>query len=225
MASFTADQKAYAALAIFALSATAILVYGASQSLPPFFGPIEPVAVIWGVCLTGFFCVRYLDTQRALTDMQTAPGLGPGWLRPFAWAFLAGALFALPTIIADLAFGFPDDINVRFPWSVLHYPTMALVAETTFHLLPFALFLLLTSARGISFALIAAIALIEPAFQLLLAQSESAPLLLFTGIHLYIFNVAQLLVFRSHGFLPMYAMRIGYYLVWHIVWGELRLLS
>jgi hypothetical protein len=45
----------------------------------------------------------------------------------------------------------------------------------------------------------------------------------YVGIHLLAFNVVALEVFRRSGFVALYAFRVGYYLVWHIVWGYFRL--
>jgi hypothetical protein len=45
----------------------------------------------------------------------------------------------------------------------------------------------------------------------------------FVGAHVWLINIAQLLVFRRYGFVPMYSLRLAYYLIWHIIWGHARL--
>jgi hypothetical protein len=42
-------------------------------------------------------------------------------------------------------------------------------------------------------------------------------------IHLFVFNFLQMLVFKRYDFLKMYMFRLVYYLLWHIVWGSVRL--
>jgi hypothetical protein len=43
------------------------------------------------------------------------------------------------------------------------------------------------------------------------------------AFHILAINLAGLFLFRRFGFLPMYALRLFYYLIWHILWGYLRL--
>jgi hypothetical protein len=68
-----------------------------------------------------------------------------------------------------------------------------------------------------------ATALLEPTVQLLFQARPRAWAGAFVWVHVFAFNVAQLRVFRRHGFVSMYALRFCYYLCWHIAWGVLRL--
>ena len=43
------------------------------------------------------------------------------------------------------------------------------------------------------------------------------------GLHLFVFGMIQLSLFKRYGFVAMYTCRLAYYAVWHIIWGYLRL--
>ena len=45
----------------------------------------------------------------------------------------------------------------------------------------------------------------------------------FLAVHLFLFNLFELLVFERYDFVAMYSSRVAYYVVWHIVWGYVRL--
>jgi hypothetical protein len=42
-------------------------------------------------------------------------------------------------------------------------------------------------------------------------------------LQIYVINLQQLRIFRRFDFTSMYAFRLLYYLFWHILWGNLRL--
>jgi hypothetical protein len=65
------------------------------------------------------------------------------------------------------------------------------------------------------------VARVEPAFQiwLRLPIEGPAPLAGFVAFHVLAFNLAQLWLFVRYGFSAMLAMRVMYYLWWHIAWG------
>ena len=71
---------------------------------------------------------------------------------------------------------------------------------------------------------LAAVALLEPAFQIALSPPQT-PLWVSAavGLNVLVINLVQLAVFRRCGFAAMLAVRLAYYLLWHILWGELRL--
>jgi len=48
---------------------------------------------------------------------------------------------AIPVILVDLTVGFPRDLNIPAPRSLLFYPAMAFVAEVVFHAIPLGLLL------------------------------------------------------------------------------------
>jgi hypothetical protein len=70
------------------------------------------------------------------------------------------------------------------------------------------------------------VAFLEPVYQgIHMAASGRFSLwaVLYVGFHIFIINVCQLSLFKRYDFITMYAFRLAYYLVWHIVWGYLRL--
>jgi hypothetical protein len=108
-----------------------------------------------------------------------------------------------------------------------------MAVEVLFHLVPLTLLVLLLRAvlgvyehpAGV-WGSLAVVSLIEPVYQIrLIAGDGGYPswLLVYLGIHLTAFNLMQLGLFRRYDFLSMYGARLVYYLIWHIVWGHLRL--
>ena len=148
---------------------------------------------------------------------------GPSGL---ALVALLSALFVAPAILIDLWHPFPADLNVALPGALLFYPAMAFLAQCLFHLVPLALLVALTGGRGRAVpVIIGGAALIEPIFQVLAPGAASLPagLLAVLALHLFAFNLFQLLLFRRYGFVVMFAARLVYYLGWHILWGSARL--
>ena len=68
-------------------------------------------------------------------------------------------------------------------------------------------------------------AFLEPLFQVAhgFADKPRPWVDAYVGLHVFVFNLAQLYVFRRYDFVSMFLCRIVYYLCWHIVWGYLRL--
>jgi hypothetical protein len=147
---------------------------------------------------------------------------------------LVAAALAIPFMIAvtlaDLMLGFPDGINVSLPYALLFYPSMGLIAQFALHIIPLAI-LLSTGAilsrkigrRGLVLLCIAAVALIEAIFQIPETEGGIALLSGFVALHVFIFGVVELLIFRRYDFVSMYVFRLSYYSWWHIAWGWLRL--
>ncbi len=146
----------------------------------------------------------------------------PGWPQARRLLGLAalGAGFALPTVGLDIALPFAAGINAPLPAALAFYPAIGFVAETVFHLLPFALVGLVAPDR-LRLAIVAA-ALVEPVFQVAAGGGLDLRNAVMAAI-LFGFGLAQMLALSRHGFAAAFALRIGYYLVWHIVWGALRL--
>lgn len=158
-----------------------------------------------------------------------------GWFRAATrWrsvliALGLGGCLTLPVIIVDVMGGFPAELNVRFPESLLFYPSIGLVAESVFHLIPLALLASvwkltrfeLHRARWLAIMLVA---LVEPLLQVSFFAGQSPVWVnAFLGVYVLAFNLIALEIFRRSGFVALYATRLGYYLVWHIAWGHLRL--
>jgi hypothetical protein len=144
---------------------------------------------------------------------------------------LAGAAVAFDVLVP-----FDENMNVVWPRSVLFYPTMAFLAEVALHVLPLAV--LATTAGAVAdrwanrvdsgpqavLAAIVAVALLEAGLQAGSALAGPEPLAaLFVAPHLFVIGVVELLAFRRAGFAALATFRLTYYLVWHVVWGAVRL--
>lgn len=199
------------ALLAFAVALATPLLPGAPFAT--YFGPLPaPLAML---IVTGFGLA-------ALHRLQVAGWTPGGWPAPrdLAGAASLGALFALPTVALDLALPFPEGINAPLPDALAFYPAIGFVAETVFHALPFALVSLVAPNR-IALGVVA-VALVEPVFQVA-AGGGIDPRNSLMALILFGFSLAQLTALRRNGFAAAFAMRIGYYLIWHILWGAARL--
>lgn len=144
-----------------------------------------------------------------------------------------GALGALGLILLDLIFRFPENLNVPFPGSLPFYFIGAAVTEIMLHQLPLLLIvggvgkLLLRSLwqQSVIWSGILVVACLEPIVQIAggfytgYGPDFLIPLFMLT----YAINLVQLLTYRRAGFVAMLALRWGLYLVWHILWGPVRL--
>ena len=133
-----------------------------------------------------------------------------------------GATLAIAPVAIDITFGFPDDLNVPLPAAIPFYLAAALIAETVFHLVPLALLAVLMPPQTPVIWLVLPVVLIEPAFQVWAGAGAPVPAL-FTFASVGLVSLCQLWLFLRYGFGAMIALRLIYYLFWHIVWGGLRL--
>jgi hypothetical protein len=166
--------------------------------------------------------------------------LARGWFAIFlvqnwqGWFLAAGlaVLLALAMIFFDSRIVLPPDVNRPYPDSLLFYPTIGFVAEIFFHVLPLTLLLVILSAlfknltfEQIVWPCIIFVALWEPVFQTRFSLSAAYPwtAVIFIAVHNFLFNFIQLALFKRFDFVTMYGFRLVYYLLWHIVWGVIRL--
>ncbi|MCY3410519.1 MAG: hypothetical protein INQ03_02675 [Candidatus Heimdallarchaeota archaeon] len=151
-------------------------------------------------------------------------------LESFHVPFVLGMLFSSITILIDYTIGFGDDINVGIGDGLLFYPAIAMIVEIVFHLLPmtilYSVILKLTNNGRETALLIGTlcIASFEPTFQLIFTSFDnfSTWMVVVFWIHLFLFNLFQLRMFKKFSFNHMYIMRIGYYILWHILWEIIR---
>jgi len=191
-----------------------------------YFGDINPLIPMILIVILGIMLTLFLESRGWFTISIKENLKGVSY-----WLALA-TLFAIVTISIDLNSPLAADINTPFPQSILFYPSIGFVAETLFHLLPLSLVLFVLGvfregANREKTILIGIfiVAAVEPLFQTLTGISGPQPLWsnIFIGVNIYFFSLSQLLVFRQYGFIWMYATRLVYYLLWHIVWGYYRL--
>ena len=221
-----AQYLAIVALSIGVVGLTAILQSSDPLLFPRFIGRTHPLIAVPLVSALGVVLLSLL--------------LSRGWFaiykreqRRWLWRSSAlGALFAPVTIALDLKVVFPADMNVLFPKSLLFYPAIGFVVEVVFHVLPLSILLFaLTRISAISHQRAtmigsAIVSLLEPIYQTMsMAASSHYPVwaVVFLPLYITVFNLFQFLMFRRYDFIAMYAARLGYYLVWHVVWGEMRL--
>lgn len=202
---------------------TFILERSGSDAFAPYFGAWNPTVTVALLSIPAMAALLYLERGGQL--LIRAPNQR-GWIV----ALLIATALACPVILVDVAGGFSEDINVRLPDSLLFYPTIALVAETVFHVLPLAVLLLLltplkttASRESLLWGCIMLSSLLEPAFQVVNASGSPVWATIYVGFHILVFNVVALALFKRFDFLTMYFFRLAYYFLWHILWGLLRL--
>lgn len=209
------------------LALTAVLQLTGTPAFRPYFGGLSPLLAVGASALIGAAALAFLDA-RAGFAVRRAGETRAGLKRAAALATLLAAVM----IGVDLAAPYPPDINVPLPQSAAFYPVMAFVVEAVFHAAPLALLLLAVGplARGrhretVLWACILAVSLIEPVFQLQATSPGAIPAWsgTYLAVHLLVFNLLQLFLFKRFDFLTMFGFRLVYYAWWHIGWGWLRL--
>jgi hypothetical protein len=144
------------------------------------------------------------------------------------FAAAIGTIFGLWQVCADLlVVRFPKDINVPAPQSVLFYPAIGYVVEVLFHALPLVVLLVVLdrlperfkpNGTVATWSCIVFVSLLEPVLVHLRMGAST-----YVAIFVFVFTLAQLYVFRRYDFVSMYALRLVFYLWWHVIWGYWRL--
>jgi hypothetical protein len=209
---------------VFAL--TAIGHMPARDFYHKFIGDISPIVAISGCILIGLVCLvvvtfrGWLATIVLGEDRLALPG------------FALAAFLALVAIIIDLFIRFPEDMNQAFPASLAFYPSIGFLVEVVFHLVPITVFLFLMELlikncgkAAVVWSALLIVALIEPLYQTVSMATGRYHLagLIAVFVNLLVFNVTQVVLFKRLGFLPMYASRLLYYSIWHVIWGHFRI--
>ncbi len=217
------ERFTYLGISATLLLLTGILYLRDSGAFHVFLGELNPVLVILALSILGFVLLSSLkslgfsvyrvgDDRQRLIYLALAPVL------------------ALVMIVVDILVVFPEDLNLLFPWSLIYYPMLGYIVEVLFHLASTFLILLVFKKLGLlgersMLLCILLVSLLEPVFQIGLGFSHQIPLWAVTVVFLqiYVINLQQLRIFRRFDFTSMYAFRLLYYLFWHILWGNLRL--
>ena len=138
-------------------------------------------------------------------------------------------VLGIAIVIADLVFRYPEDMNAPIPQALAFYPSVGLIAEVVFHILPLTLVLIALlpfrdrlGTHRATWIAITLVAVAEPTFQVFFG-GEVPPLAVYTWIHVFAIAFLQLYVFRRYDFVSMYSLRLVYYAFWHLIWGALRL--
>ena len=128
--------------------------------------------------------------------------------------------------------------NTDYPLSLFVYTSGTVIVEALFRLFPLPVLLWLISyvilkkrwQEQTFWALALLLSFLEPLFQLIgqmtpevMANFWPFFVALFLPVLLtnYPMGVAQAYVFRRYGFLASFTLRMGYYIIWHIVYGSL----
>jgi hypothetical protein len=161
---------------------------------------VTGTAAIWSLRRAGFFAPK------------PASGIGPA----AGWATGLAAVM----VLVDLLRPFPEAINVLWPAAWLFYPAIAVVAEAALHLVPLALAFSLTHR---AWAAILFAALTEPALQTALDPGQPGWQRGFVAGQVFVIALLGLGLFRRNGIAALLALRVVYYLWWHVLWGAARL--
>jgi len=212
----------YLSIGIIILTLTLSIID--SSSFNRFLGNLNPLAAILISILTGFSLLAFLLSK---TQFKVYKKLNIKSY--FIIAFIA-LLFGIEVIAADIwLVDYSADINILYPKSLLFYPAIGYIVEVFFHLLPISLFILILSSLSyfsvnkIVLISIIATAIIETLYQIWFTSQNSLITTIFTGIHVFLFSLTQLLIFKHLDFISMYLFRIMFYFIWHILWGQFRL--
>jgi hypothetical protein len=216
----------FAVLGVVAAVATAVLLPSSDRYFTRFYGATDPVLVAIVASLLGALGIAVLTRRfgfRVLGGRHLA-------LRGVGLSAVLASVMAIAIVVADLVIRYPQNTNVPVPEALAFYPTIGFVAEIIFHVLPLALVLLalapLERRLGrdrVAWLAILVVAISEPTFQVLFDGTALRWGDAYTWIHVFVFALLQLYVFRRFDFVSMYAFRLIYYAYWHIIWGVIRL--
>ena len=217
----------YLGVSLVVLCFTIVLYFTERQVFQRFLGSIDPLVAILAVIVAGFILQSFLLSKKwfVIFDIENLPGL----IRFSGLAALLGVIM----IIVDTRIKFPADMNILFPQSLLFYPAIAFLVEILFHIFPLTVLITIMSSihksqnlNVIIWISIIIVSIAEPIYQTMdMVSSKSFPMwaIAYVGLHIFLINFFQLLIFKKHDFIAMYSFRIVYYLFWHIGWGYLRL--
>jgi hypothetical protein len=190
-----------------------------------FFGPVHPLLIVFTTSLLGALCLYFLK-KRAGIRVTNSPSLRNG-----ITAATSGAIiFTLPVISADLLFRFHQNINIPPPAAFFFYPAIGFIAETIFHLLPLTIGVFFikpyrgnTKQIGIPISVLLPAIAAEPLFQVFFSGALLAATGIFTFFHVLLISIFQISLLKRYDYVTMVIFRMVYYLLWHILWGVLRL--
>jgi hypothetical protein len=219
-------------LAAAATTGAAVIEATGGDATRRFLGPVSPLVAVAAATATGSIAIEVLS-RRGWCPPEDRLDRRAGVRLAAGAAALAGAAIAF-----DLVVPFDRDMNVAWPTSLVAYPTIAFLAEVGLHLLPLVVVGAVADrladrrprpdgrgpSSGVVAAAFTAVALVEAAGQAAAALGGPHPrAALFVGPHLLAIGLVELAAFRRAGFAALATFRVTYYLVWHVVWGGLRI--
>mgnify|MGYP001815075565 CR=1 FL=1 len=214
----------YASLAIVVIIAASVLCTLNPNYFLQYTDPINPLVAIISCAILGYFILDHFNNQEYFKIYRDL-----NLLSAFRYASIV-FLFVFVAILIDLIEPLPANINVPFPDALMFYPPIAFVVEILFHLVPLAILISLfktifktTKFNQLFWLAILITSTLEPTYQALQMGPYPDWVLVIVWVNLFFFNVTQLLIFKRFDFMAMYAFRILYYFIWHIIWGYYRL--
>jgi hypothetical protein len=153
---------AFGVVSLAAMAAAAALnVVGAGAFFERYFGGVDPALVVGAIAVVGVISLRAFQVCGWFGERPERGATGIGVAAALAMSF------AILVVIVDRFAGI-EVTNVPAPWSLLFYPSIALVVEVVFHMAPLAL--LVVSLRSIApaytdraaWACILLVSLLEP---------------------------------------------------------------
>lgn len=221
---YNKQLRVLALLTIVVLCGVGLLSNSNSSLFQRFLGGISPFLAIVLSSVLGFLTLSFLLSKGLFAIYKKYP------LKRMLHYSGVTLLFTSIAILVDLSIVYPTDMNIPFPESLLFYPVIAFLVEMVFHVLPLSvlLFTAMSIFKKIPYAkllwiCILIIAMLEPTYQVIFMVSYPTWSMATVWINLFLFNSIQLMAFKNFGFMSMYTLRLLYYLVWHILWGSLRL--
>jgi len=219
-----AQSSIFLAISLSMLIITGILYVRDYEAYSRFFGRANPVLVVIFTIIVGSFLMSRLRSTMALKVYTAAPKT-----RILVIVVIPLVLFC-GIVWVDTRGVFPQDLNIAFPESLLFYPSIAYIVEIIFHIVPFALcvFIITTVFKQcqqttVLLITIPLVALFEPIFQIMtFGGNYPGWAIAYVGTNILVINLAQLWLFVKYDFVSMYAFRLVYYVLWHIIWGAFR---
>lgn len=216
----TGQLRAFAVISIGLIALFAELSHADGAVLARYIDGLHPILAAALAASIGMACFAVLVPDSGFAVIRTGKtrqGVGV--------AALVATAFAAVIIVVDTFFvRYPRNLNTPLPVALVLYPALGLVVEIIFHVLPLTLLWLtlrmlgLVARRGWMAAALIVVAVIEPTFQIEVERQPG-----FTWIHVFLFNSAQLLLFKRYDFVTMASLRLFYYVYWHMAWGVARL--
>ena len=215
----------FAAISLVIIVFTGILSILNPLSFQSFLGNFNPLIIMPILAVLGIFIVIFLLMRKWFVVFNREN------LKAMFLFYIPAIILPFFSILIDIFFKYPKEIHKLVPESLFFYPVMGYVAEIVFHMAPLSLLLFtlnllfksLNFEKGLWFS-ISIVSLIEPLFQTTFSPSHF-PLwiTIFSAVHLYVFNFLQLYLIKRYDFLSMYSFRLVYYMIWHIIWGSIRI--
>ena len=221
----TWQYAAYIIISLAGLISIVILLPSSGMYFRRFFGEMNALIVIVLASIVGAVALWLLQEKFYFVLF-----MGKETIRGLKLSAVLASVLAMAIVVADFFIRYPEDTNVPIPQALLFYPAVGFVAEIVFHVLPLALLLIFLNPLGswigkerVVWLGTLIVAVLEPTFQVLFEGKAFTWGAVYTWIHVFVFTILQLYVFRRFDFVSMYSFRLVYYAYWHILWGVIRL--